>query len=308
MIEATRGVRREVVADVRRPWGIPRLVGLAILGSLILLQHRANAQPASKPAVEVASAGPVAGKASDGAATTGEASGRRSESFLAWMVRASGVIGLLILGMSFYLVAVVVWMFYHFRRSTAVPEATVREVSDLLALKQYDKAFTRIASDQSLLARTLTAGVRKLPSGLPAAQRALELANDDADDGDGAPDDLPGDRRHARADDRAGRDGLRDDPELPGDRDLGRDAAGDPTGRRDLDGACSLTLEGIALSVPAIAFYAFFRNRIARLSLEVQILTEGLLEQFAPGVRAPHPLITATARPPTRTALPPREG
>ena len=44
-------------------------------------------------------------------------------------------------------------------------EATVREVSDLLALKQYDKAFTRIASDRSLLARTLTAGVRTGPAG-----------------------------------------------------------------------------------------------------------------------------------------------
>ena len=49
------------------------------------------------------------------------------------------------------------------------------------------------------------------------------------------------------------------------------------------------TLEGIALVVPAIAFYAFFRNRIARLSLEVEIAAESLLEQFAPGVRAAAP-------------------
>src|SRR5207244_13357424 len=47
------------------------------------------------------------------------------------------------------------------------------------------------------------------------------------------------------------------------------------------------TLEGIALSVPAIAFYALFRNRIARLSLEVGMTAEPLLEQFAPGVRMP---------------------
>jgi biopolymer transport protein ExbB len=57
------------------------------------------------------------------------------------------------------------------------------------------------------------------------------------------------------------------------------------------------TLEGIAISVPAIAFYALFRNRIARLSLEVALAAEGLLEQFAPGVRAPHPLAASAVQP-----------
>ena len=53
------------------------------------------------------------------------------------------------------------------------------------------------------------------------------------------------------------------------------------------------TLEGIAISIPAIFFYALFRNRIARLSLEVAMAAESLLDQFAPGVRTPHPLATA---------------
>jgi len=54
------------------------------------------------------------------------------------------------------------------------------------------------------------------------------------------------------------------------------------------------TLEGISISVPAIAFYAVFRNRIARMSLEVAMLSESMLEQFAPGVRTPHPLAAAS--------------
>jgi biopolymer transport protein ExbB len=45
------------------------------------------------------------------------------------------------------------------------------------------------------------------------------------------------------------------------------------------------TLEGIAISIPAIFFYAVYRNRIARLSLEVGMAAEPLLEQFAPGIR-----------------------
>ena len=57
------------------------------------------------------------------------------------------------------------------------------------------------------------------------------------------------------------------------------------------------TLEGIAISIPAIFFYAMFRNRIARLSLEVGMATESLLEQFAPGVRTATPEQGASAAP-----------
>ena len=67
------------------------------------------------------------------------------------------------------------------------------------------------------------------------------------------------------------------------------------------------TLEGIALSIPAIFFHALFRNRIARLSLEVALAAEGLLEQFAPGVRSPHPL-AASAIAPNRPAAPSASG
>jgi biopolymer transport protein ExbB len=56
------------------------------------------------------------------------------------------------------------------------------------------------------------------------------------------------------------------------------------------------TLEGIAISIPAIYFHAMFRNRIARLSLDVAIQSESLLDLFAPGVRTPHPLAAAAQR------------
>ena len=81
----------------------------------------------------------------------------------------------------------------------------------------------------------------------------------------------------------------------------------------------------------SIYFYAVFRNRIARLSLEVGFAAEPLLEQFAPGVRVPvvgpgprptpppappahaHPfavsaaLAAAAAANSSRSALPPAE-
>ena len=234
--------------------------------------------------------------------------GQGGESFLHWMARASGPIGLVILVMSFYLIALVVWMGFEYRRSVAIPEPLVVELNDLLAAKRYPDAFQRASADKTFLGRTLAAGLRKLPSGLAAAQRAMEMANDDAT--------MEMEHRTTY---------------LSTVGTLGpmiglvgtvygmilsfrvMATAGATPQASQLAGGISTalfaTLEGIAISIPAISSYAFFRNRIARLSLEVAIVGEGLLEQFAPGVRAPHPLATAPASPgPRRGALgPPKE-
>jgi biopolymer transport protein ExbB len=236
--------------------------------------------------------------AADGAG--GPAGTLKAESFLRWMARASGPIGLVILGMSFYLVAAVVWMAYHYRRSVALPELLIRDLNDLLGQKRFADAYQRLAADPSFLARTLAAGVRKLPAGVPAAQRAMEMVNDD----------ITMEMEHRTT-------------YLSTVGTLGpmiglvgtvygmilsfrvmATAGGSPQASQlavGISTALFATLEGIALAVPAIALYALFRNRISRLSLEVEIAAEAFLEQFAPGLRPPHPLLTTAGQ--QRTAL-----
>ncbi len=230
--------------------------------------------------------------------------GQGSESFLRWMVRASGPIGLVILVMSFYLIALVVWMGFEYRRSVALPAGLVDELQDMLALKRFPEAYQRVAADKSFLARTLAAGLKRLPSGLANAQRAMEMANDDA----------TMEMEH-RTTYLATVGTLGPMIGLVGTvygmilsfRVMA--TAGASPQASQLAGGISTalfaTLEGIAISIPAISFYALFRNRIARLSLEVAIAGEGLLEQFAPGVRPPHPLATPASSSPKRTALSP---
>jgi biopolymer transport protein ExbB len=224
-------------------------------------------------------------------ATAGTADGKTGTprvddqgSFLVWMVRASGWIGLVIALMSFYLIALIVWMAQRYRTTAAVPRQLVNDVQNLLEQAKYNDAYHRLLDDSSFLARVLAAGVRKLPSGLSHAQRAMELANED----------VTMEMEHrttylATVGTLGPMIGLvgtvygmimsfRVIAVAGASAQPSQLAAGIST-------ALFATLEGIGVSIPAIFFYAFFRNRIARLSLEVGMAAEPLLEQFAPGVK-----------------------
>jgi biopolymer transport protein ExbB len=229
----------------------------------------------------------------------------QAEPILQSMWHASGWIGLLIAAMSFYLIAVVLWMAFQYRKSVAVPDNLVRDVSELLSQRRFGEAYQRLSADPSFLARVLATGVRKLPWGYTSAVRAMELANDDA----------TMEMEH-RTTYLATVGTLGPMIGLVGTvygmilsfRVIAT-AGGSPQASdlaRGISMALWATLEGIAISIPAIYFYAFFRNRISRLSLEVAIAAESLLEQFSPGVRSPHPLASAAVPAvQSRSALPP---
>jgi biopolymer transport protein ExbB len=44
--------------------------------------------------------------------------------------------------------------------------------------------------------------------------------------------------------------------------------------------ALLLTFEGVALSVPAIYFYAFFRNRVSKISVETSLAADGIIRRM----------------------------
>jgi biopolymer transport protein ExbB len=219
--------------------------------------------------------------------TSGDQSGSpgtEGESFPRWMFRASGWIGWIILAMSIYLVALVVWMFLHYRMPIVAPGELASDVQNLLDQAKYNEAYHSLAEDDSFFARVLAAGVRKLPAGLDQGRRAMDLANEDATmkmehrttylatvgtlgPMIGLVGTVYGMMLSFRVIAQAGA--------TPQASDL---ASGIST-------ALVATLLGIAVSIPAIYFHALFRNRIARLSLEVGMMAEPLLERFVPGVR-----------------------
>jgi biopolymer transport protein ExbB len=257
-------------------------------------EPRPGSSADSGSASSVGVGGPIVGGAEESDASTGQEPASRGgslrfdarESFLNWMIRASGPIGVVIALMSFYLIALVVWMALYYRTSAAIPRELVHEVQSLLEQSKYHEAYHHLAEDSSFLARVLAAGVRKLPSGLVPAHRAMELANEDA----------TMEMEH-RTTYLATVGTLGPMIGLVGTvygmimafRVIALEGSSPQASQlaAGISTALFATLEGIALSIPAIYFYAVFRNRIARLSLEVGMAAEPLLDQFAPGVRMP---------------------
>ena len=109
--------------------------------------------------------------------------GESSPSVLTSIVHTSTpimIVTVVIAIMSFYLIALVVWMAIHYRTIAAIPPELVRDVQNLLDQNKFNEAYHRLVDHSSFLARVLASGVRKLPSGVVQAQRAMELANEDA--------------------------------------------------------------------------------------------------------------------------------
>jgi biopolymer transport protein ExbB len=228
------------------------------------------------------------GPGAAGSDQAGSRSEEGGESFLAWMIRASGWIGLFIALMSFYLIALVVWMFLHYRTPIVAPGELVSDVQELLDKAKYNEAYQRVIEDDSFLGQVLGAGVRKLPAGLDQGRRAMELANEDATM-----------QMEHRTTYLATVGTLGPMIGLVGTvygmilafRVIAQEGSSPQASQlaAGISTALFATLEGIAISIPAIYFHALFRNRIARLSLEVGMLAEPLLERFVPGVRMAGP-------------------
>lgn len=199
-------------------------------------------------------------------ATAGE-----PESFIAWMIRASGPLGLLMLFMSFYLIALVVWMFLEYRHSKAIPEKLTADLAELTRMRRFSEIPARLSGEESFLGLVLQGGFRKLPTGgLNGALSAMAAANE-----------AETMRMEHRTTYLATIGTLGPMIGLLGtvygmilSFRVMATAGANPQASQLAAGistALFATLEGIAVSIPAIFFYAYFRNRIARLSVDVEM-------------------------------------
>lgn len=263
----------------RRLWQASSLLML-ILAMLVAVfpttgwafQEEAEAEAAA--AAEPAAAEPAAAPAASPGGDVAE------ETFLTWMIRASGWFGVILLLLSFIMVAVIMMNLLQVRRDNLLPEGFVAAFEEKLTAKDYQGAYEIARTDESLIARVLAAGLGRLNRGYNEAVEGMQEVGEEesmqmehrlsylALIGSVAPMiGLMGTVWGMIASFRT----IAASATAPKPKDL---AEGIST-------ALFTTLEGLVVAIPAIIAYSLLRNRVSRLLLEVGRVSEGLMSRFS---------------------------
>lgn len=214
------------------------------------------------------------------------------------------VFGIVLLGCSVWLVAICVLLFLDLRMQNAIPPGFVDEFTDIVNKRKFKEAYDMARGDPSFLGRVLTSGMARLQYGLEDAREAsmntLESIKSDKD---------------SKNNYTAVIASLGPMLGLVGTvfgmigafMELGSGSTPNPAKlAENVAHALSVTLVGIAISVPAIAFNAFFRNRITKVTMDVGHIADDLLTQMYHNSKKPAPPAAApAAAAPTASAPPP---
>jgi biopolymer transport protein ExbB len=231
---------------------------------------RAQDPPANADAAP-ADADPDAAAKTTAAPPSGGAEGAtppRRENMLQWAIRASGPIGLFLLLLSVYFTALVIRLFMEYRVSEAVPASLVEKLEAAIRDKKFQEAYDVCKDNDSFLARLVRTGIANLPNGRPEAKEAMIAMSDEIVTG-----------LEMKISYLATIGTLGPMIGLVGTvwgmilsfQEIATAAGSQPRPEKVAEGistALFITLEGITLSVPAIFFFAFFRNRISQMTME----------------------------------------
>jgi biopolymer transport protein ExbB len=220
--------------------------------------------------------------AADSAGKKGEAApaATEDESFLSWLLNASGPFGVMIGIESFLLVGLIITNIMQLRMPIFIPPGFVEAFEQKLQAKDYQGAYELAKKDDSFLARILAGGLAKLSRGYDDAVAGMQQVAEDENMaldhklsyisiiGTTAPmlGLLGTVQGMVQAFSVIARSTVSPKPsEL---------AAG-------ITLALVTTLEGLIVAIPAIIAFALFKNRQARLVLESGMVADGLMSRFA---------------------------
>ncbi|QEG33032.1 MotA/TolQ/ExbB proton channel family protein [Bythopirellula goksoeyrii] len=188
--------------------------------------------------------------------------------------------GLVFLGLSLSLVALFVMNLITARKENVIPSTLVEGFEKELDAKQYQQAYDLAKSDESFLGHVLSAGLSKVSVGYTQAIEAMQEVGE-----------VENMRMEHRLSYLALIGSLSPMIGLLGTvsgmissfKIIANTTAGAPNPQDLAEGistALYTTLVGLALAIPALAAYNLLRNKMARLVLEVGIVSEGLMSRF----------------------------
>ncbi|MEN6458312.1 MAG: MotA/TolQ/ExbB proton channel family protein [Thermoguttaceae bacterium] len=282
----------------RRAW---IALGLIVWSGLMLPQWSAaqNAPGKAKAAPAPAAAAPAA-EPKDDAAPLPAATQKHApqESFLHWVIRCSYPIGIVILLLSIYFVSTVGRLFWEMRIEVAAPPQLVLQCEHLLEQRDFKAIYGLTKDDDSFFSRLLTTGISELPNGLAEARDAMERL------GDGITAEMEKKISMLAVLGTLGpMIGLLGTLQgMIGSFGIIARTAGSGIDASEVAGKLSeallLTFEGVALSVPAIYFYALFRNRVVYIASSVMLTTDQFLRHFSHAGRAKASTVAPTPKAP----------
>jgi biopolymer transport protein ExbB len=205
---------------------------------------------------------------------------------LSWAIRASGPIGVFLVFLSVYFTALVIRLFIEYRVSEAVPPSLVEKLEGAIRDKKFQEAYDLCRDNDSFLARLVRTGIANLPNGRAEAKEAMAVASGEIVT-----------ELEMKISYLAVIGTLGPMIGLVGTvwgmiesfREIATAAGAQPRPDKVAGGistALFITLEGVSLSVPAIFFFAYFRNKVAQMTIEANRVADRTINSLVSAAKA----------------------
>ena len=201
--------------------------------------------------------------------------------YLEWAAKSLGwMYGIVFLGMSFSLVALIIMNVLAARRQNMVPSSLVADFDKLVEAKQYQQAYDLAKTDESFLGHVLAAGMSKVSVGYDQAIESMQNI---------------GEEENMRVEHRlsylaligsvAPMVGLLGtvDGMIMSFKVIANTTTGAPDPQSLAEGVATAlftTLVGLLLAIPAITAYNILRNKVARNVFEIGVVSDELMSRF----------------------------
>ena len=214
------------------------------------------------------------------------------------IIKSVSFFWIILLPTSIWLIALVVLLSLDLRMSAAIPAGFVDEFTDTVNKRKFKEAYDMARNDTSYLGRVLTAGMARLQYGIEDAREAstntLEAVKSDKEQKNNYTAVI------ATLGPLLGLVGTVFGM-IMAFMELSSGSNPNPAKLAEgISHALAVTLVGVAIAVPAVAFNTYFRNRILQVMLEVGSVSDDLLTQMyhnskKPGGAAPAAQVAAAA-------------
>ncbi len=189
------------------------------------------------------------------------------------------VFGIIFATISVSIVALIIVLMMDLRMGEAVPAAFVEDFTSMVNKRQFKQAFELCKNDNSFLARVMTAGMARLQYGIEDAREAMLAMLDTV--------------RSSKESWNAYLATIGTLGPLLGlvgtvsgmigaFQELGSSSKAPDAGKlaKEISHALVVTLAGVAIAVPAIFFFTFFKNRLTAITQATSNLADDLLTQM----------------------------